>query len=388
MKLPGYFRSRNTALPLSLKLLIYLILIIASIFVLIVAKDILVPLVLGVFLALLLYPPATQLESWGLSRILTNLLLILAFFAILSGVVFIIIKLFFDFTRDLPFIKEQVQDKLLFVQAWLEENIGLTREQQQNWFINRYDMIFQTAGNLFGNVFSATTGTIFKVGILPVFSFMFLYYRDKFKRFLFKILPHDNHNKASNIINEICQVTPAYLKGLLIVVGILMVVNSTVFYFIGIRHALFFGIVAALFNLIPYLGTIFGYLVAFVFVIGTQSIDVAVGLVIAFLIIQFTENNILTPNITGVNVSINPFVTIVAIIIGGMIWGLSGMFIVIPVMAMFKIICENIPSMKPYAFLIGVEGTEKHALTAQKIKYSIGRIFGISRFRKDKNWDG
>ncbi len=338
-----------------------------------------VPLVLGVFLSLLLYPPAEQLERLGIPRIITNLILILSFFAILSGVVFIIVKLFFDFTKDLPFIKQQINEKILFLQSWLEDTIGISPEQQQKWFVSRYEVIFNTAGNIFGDVFTATTSTIFKIGILPVFTFFFLYYRDKFSRFLFKVLPHSSHFKTANIIREICFVTPSYLKGLLIVVGVLVVVNSTVFYFIGVRHALFFGIVAALFNFIPYLGTIIGYLVAFVFVIGTQSTDVAVGLIITFFIVQFTENNILTPNITGVRVSINPFITILAIIVGGMIWGLPGMFLVIPVMAIFKIICDNIPSLKPYAFIIGVEGTEKHALTFRKVRNSFARLLGTKR---------
>lgn len=387
MKPRGVFPNRQSGFPTSFRIIAVMLTIIASVFFLIVAKDILVPIVLGIFLALLLYPPAQQLEDKGVPRIVANLILILSVFAILSGVIFIIVKLFFDFSKDLPFIKEQLIDKLRTIQGWLEESIGLTAEQQEKWFINRYNMIFDNFGNVFGQVFTATTSTIFKVGILPVFTFMFLYYRDKFRRFLFKILPHESHNRAANIISEICYVTPSYLKGLLIVVGVLVIVNSTVFYFIGVRHPLFFGIVAALFNLIPYLGTIIGYLIAFIFVIGTQSMDVAVGLAITFLIVQFVENNILTPNITGVNVSINPLVTILAIIVGGMIWDLSGMFIVIPVMAIFKIFCDNVPTLKPYAFLIGIEGTEPHALTVRKVRDFFGRLFGARRFKRDKDVD-
>lgn len=347
---------------------------ITAVFILIVARDILVPLLLGTFLAFLLFPAAEKLEQLGWPRIPTNLLLIILFFAALMGVIFVVVKLFFNFSEDLPFIKEQVNEKIKIIQSWLEEMIGMSPAQQQELFASRTGVVFDTAGQLFKNIFTATTGTIFKVGILPVFTFMFLYYRDKFRRFLFKMLPQSTHYRADNIIREISYVTPSYLKGLLIVVGILVVVNSTIFFFIGIRHPLFFGIVAALFNLIPYLGTIIGYLVAFIFVLGTQSLDVTVALVISFFVVQFVENNILTPNITGVNVSINPFVTILMIVVGGMIWGLPGMFIVIPIMSMFKIACENIPNLRPIAFLIGVEGTEKHALTFEKIRRGYRRF--------------
>ena len=347
---------------------------ITAVFILIMAKDILVPLVLGTFLALLLFPAAEQMERKGWPRILTNLVLIILFFAGLSGVIFVVVKLFFNFSEDLPFIKEQINHKILTFQGWLEGVIGMSPKQQQELFANRTGMVFDTAGQLFKNIFTATTGTIFKIGILPVFTFMFLYYRAKFRQFLFKLLPQSTHYRADNIIREISYVTPSYLKGLLIVVSILVVVNSAVFFFIGVRHPLFFGIVAALFNLIPYLGTIIGYLVALVFVLGAQSLDVAVALVITFIVVQFVENNILTPNITGVNVSINPFVTILMIVVGGMIWGLPGMFIVIPIMSMFKIACENIPNLRPIAFLIGVEGTERHALTFEKIRNGYRRL--------------
>lgn len=358
-----------------LRALIIMLTAITLVFILIIGKDILVPLLLSVFLALLLFPAAEKFERWGWPRILTNLVLILFFFAALSGLIFLVVKLFLNFSEDLPFIKSQINQKLQALQLWVEEITGMSLSQQEEIFSDRSGVVMDTVGSLFKGLFTATTGTIFKIGVLPVFTFMFLYYRDKFRRFLFKMLPQYTHNRADNIIREICYVTPSYLKGLLIVVGILTVVNSVVFYFIGVRHSLFFGIVAALFNLIPYLGTILGYLVALIFVLGTQSLDVALALVITFFVIQFVENNILTPNITGVNVSINPFVTILMIVVGGMIWGLPGMFIVIPIMSMLKVTCENIPNLRPIAFLIGVEGTESHALTFKKIQKLYSRVF-------------
>lgn len=356
------------AMPFSIRLLVFLLLTITVIFSLIIAKDFLVPIFLGFLFALLLYPVADRLEYVGLPRILTNLLLILTVFAILGGITFLIIKLFFNFTKDLPAIEQEVKAKIKIIQDWLQGLIGLSPEKQQQWFLSRSDLFFNNIGELFTGVFSATTSTIFKFGILPVYTFMFLYYRNKFKRFLLKLIPHNIHFTAENIIREICEVTPSYLKGLLTVVTLLIFINSGAFWAIGVEHAFFFGLVAALFNLIPYLGTIIGYMIVLIFVLVAQSFNVALGVIITFLIVQFTENNVLTPSITGVYVSINPLITIVAIILGGLVWGLPGMFIIIPFVAMFKIFCDNIPELKPYSFLIGVDGTEEHALTFKKIK--------------------
>lgn len=355
-------------MPFSIRMLVFLLTTITIIFSLIIAKDFLVPIFLGFLFSLLLYPVADRLEGIGVPRILTNLLLILTVFAILGGIIFVIVKLFFNFTEDLPAIEKAVKEKVKYLQSWLQGLIGLSPESQQQWFLSKTDLIFNNIGEIFSDVFTATTSTVFKFGILPVYTFMFLYYRNKFKRFLLRLIPHNIHFRAENIIRDICEVTPYYLKGLLTVVGILIIINSSVFWAIGVEHPFFFGLVAALFNLIPYLGTIIGYLIVLVFVLVAQSLNVALGVVITFLIVQFTENNILTPSITGVYVSINPLVTIVAIILGGLVWGLPGMFIIVPFVAMFKIFCDNIPDLKPYSFIIGVEGTEKHALTFKKIK--------------------
>jgi predicted PurR-regulated permease PerM len=128
-------------------------------------------------------------------------------------------------------------------------------------------------------------------------------------------------------------VVPRYLKGLLIVCFILVGLNSLGFYLIGIEYALLFGVIAALFNLIPYLGTVLGYGVVLLFVLGTQSPSLAIAVIIQFLIVQFIENNILTPNI---------------------------------------IVCENVESLKPVGFLLGTRGTERHSLTIDSLQRRFG----------------
>lgn len=158
----------------------------------------------------------------------------------------------------------------------------------------------------------------------------------------------------------------------MIVCFILVGLNSLGFYLIGIEHALLFGIIAALFNLIPYLGTILGYGVVLLFVLGTQSPSLAFAVIIQFVIVQFIENNILTPNITGSYVEINPLVIIFSLIAAGMVWGLAGMLIIIPYLGLFKIVCENVESLKPIGFLLGTRGTERHSITIKSLQKRFG----------------
>src|SRR5690606_28565489 len=178
-----------------------------------------------------------------------------------------------------------------------------------------------------------------------------------------KLIPREKHEKINNILKDVSHVTKRYMGGIFIVVLILCFLNSLGLLVIGVKYALLLGIASALCNFIPYFGTLIGGIFPLLFVLlMSNTPEKAFSVIILFLIIQFTENNILTPNIVGGYVRLNPFIIILSIIIGGMVWGLPGMFISVPFLGMFKIFCEQVTPLQPYAFLLGTQGTEKHAL--------------------------
>lgn len=318
-----------------------------------------VPVTFAVLLAYLLYPAASKLEDKGFSRIATNFILILgtAFFVV--GSVYGIAVLITSFTGDLPEIQEQFRQNISSFQGTIGSWIGVP-ESQQDSMINS---ALGNTGEFLKRVFTATANSILWIGLIPVYTFLLLFYRDKFNKFLQLLVPSDEEHIANNIVSKASLVVPKYMKGLFLVCFILIGLNSLGFWLIGVKYALLFGILAAIFNLIPYLGTVIGYGIVFVFVLGTQSPGVALAVLLQFFIVQFIENNILTPNITGSYVQINPLVTIFSLIAGGMIWGLPGMFMVIPYLAMMKIVCENIESLKPIGYLLGTSGTERHSIS-------------------------
>jgi predicted PurR-regulated permease PerM len=183
------------------------------------------------------------------------------------------------------------------------------------------------------------------------------------------LVPNEKKALAEKIMDEINLVTKKYMTGVLIVVVILSITHSVALSIIGIDYPVFFGVTAALFNFIPYFGTLIGAAFPLLYAfLAMESPNYGLWVLIYFVIIQFVENNILTPNITGGYVNLNPFVTILALIFGSMIWGVAGMFIIIPFMAMVKIFCENISFLKPFGFLLNDKGTEEHSITWKKIK--------------------
>lgn len=358
----------NRSFPPSLSVLIHLLLGIAIIFILMVTRQLLVPLFFAVLFSYALYPAADRLEKAGIARLLINFFLILLAIAVIAGIIYALIVLVVSFSDDLPHLRGQLEDNISYFQQSLENTFGISEDQ-----IKSFIGSLQASGEYIGNFFTATANTLLIIGLIPVYTFLLLFYRNKFREFVSMLFKSErNEEIVQNIIDQAAHVVPRYMKGLFVVCLILIVLNSTGFYFIGVEYPLLFGLMAALFNLIPYLGTVLGYGLTFLFVLATQSLTVALGVVIQFFIVQFIENNILTPNITGSYVQINPLVTIFSLIGGGMIWGLPGMFMIIPYLAILKIICENVPSLQPVGFLLGTRGTEKHLISLKTIRKKFG----------------
>jgi predicted PurR-regulated permease PerM len=153
------------------------------------------------------------------------------------------------------------------------------------------------------------------------------------------------------------------------VVLILCFFNSIGLFIIGIKYPLLLGVVSALFSFIPYFGNFIGGLIPFTFALLTEDSSVyALRIAIFVYCIHFFENNILSPNIVGNNVRINPFIIILGLIIGALVWGVPGMLVVIPFLAMVRIILKNVPGLQPYVYLLGMRGTSRHALTVENIR--------------------
>ncbi len=328
------------------------------------------PIAIAVLFASLLYPIANFFETRvKLPRIIANLLAIIIGIAVIGGIVFLLILQMHSMMSDLPTMKLHVMEKANAIQNFITETFGVEGKTQQQWFKNSITGLFDNSSKFLQNLVGSTTSTIASIIIMPVYIFFMLLYRDKFKFFLMKIAKNDKKEEMKNLIRAISQVAVKYMGGVSIVVSILMVVNSTAFYFIGLNYALFLGIVAAICNFIPYFGTILGFAIPLIFSVLTEnSPEHLLGIVLTFMVVQFTENNILTPSIVGSNVRLNPFVIILSLIIGAMIWGLPGMIVVVPVMAVLKIYFDQSESLRPFGYLIGAEGSDKHTLSIKKIK--------------------
>ncbi len=366
---------------IGMRLSYLLLAVILLLYGLIMARDFLYPLALGVLLSYLLYPIVNFLEKKGVPRILSimvPLLVAIAFFTFLFVFITKRLTLFMD---ELPYFKEKTVEHIAGILQYLETQLGIPSERVKKYILSQ---IFNLGAES-GKLFTATTGTLFAILMQPVYIFLFLYYRTKFAYFILKIAGKENRLIAIKILREIAQVVTRYMLGVTTVVIILCFLNSAGYILIGIEYPVLLGVIAALFSFIPYFGNFIGGAIPFLFALLTEnSLKYSIRIILFVYFIHFLENNILSPNIVGNNIRLNPFIIILGLIGGAMIWGLPGMLVTIPFFAMLNIILKKIPVMQPYAYLLGNKGTSRHEMTL----YNIKRFILMLKDRWKKNSAG
>ena len=367
--------------PLIARMTFILLFLLLSYYMLTEFKNYLAPLSLGVLFAYLLFPLANFFESNRVPRILSNLLSIVIGMSVIYGVGFFIYKQFGVFLEDIPVLRQRASGNIGSIFKSIENYFGIETGEIKSKLIQLVNDFLLNSGQDYKSTFGATFHSLFTIFIMPVYIFFLLFYRDKFKEVILMLVPSNKHAVADRIIDDINQLTVRYMTGIFIVVSILVVLNSVGFLIIGLDHAILLGFIAAIMNFIPYYGTIIGYafpLLFSVFIMNSPIYSVLV--ILQFIVVQFTENNILTPNIVGSQVNINPFMIILAITLGGFVWGLTGMFIAVPFVAALRVLGENVEDLAPLGYLLGKGGTEEHSVSISRYARFI-RFSGIKARR-------
>lgn len=363
--------NKDKETPVYLKLASILVALIAGVYILFVLQETLIPLAFSVLLAILLHPVCVRLEHRRVPRIAAILLSILVFFIVVMILVYVVSIQIGGFADELPRITEKAEIILDQTLTMGERYLNLSRTQQVTE-AKKYLVNMLTEGRaVLLNTLVTTTGAISTFILLPLYVFFFLLYRDFFRRFFYKAIANVPHENLNALLKKIYVVIQSYLSGLFLVIIIVGILNSIGLLLLGVPHAIFFGFLAGFLILIPYIGILIGSLFpALLSIVTMDSPWYAVGVIGVMSFVQFLEGNFITPNIVGSKVSVNPMAAIVALFLGGQLWGLSGLILALPVTAILKVVLDTIPSLEPFGFLLGEpvhEVEEDKAEEQQKI---------------------
>ncbi|MCB2220455.1 MAG: AI-2E family transporter [Bacteroidetes bacterium] len=323
-------------------------------------RPILAPLVFALFLSLLLLPICEFFEHWS-SRLTSIIITFLLVSLVIAGIMFFFGTQFyylFESLRNFSENLEKVFDEfILLVDNWLTKS-GLKLEQiinerQQGGIIKPADLLQQTI--------ASTSSFIVSITLVFVYTFLFLLYRASFKNFILISVPEEKRDYMSGILTDIRKVVKDYFVGLIIIILILGTLNGFGLWIIGLDFPFLFGFFAAILAIIPYIGTFIGGLLPFVYaLVNADSLWTPLLVVLWYGLVQSIEGNFLTPKIVGSRVSINPLFALIALLIGGFIWGIPGMILFIPLLAIVKVILDTIEPMKPLGVILSSHfGKEK-----------------------------
>ncbi|WP_018612264.1 AI-2E family transporter [Segetibacter koreensis] len=316
-----------------------------------------VPMFYGLFIAILLYPACKKLEQRGWPKtasIAFGLFLVIILF---SALLFVLVLQVDAFLIDLPQIQIKLEPFLQKWQQWLTNNFNIAVTSQNEWLENS---IKQFASNI-GLLFRTTLNTVFILFLTPVFSALFLYNRSNFVLFVTKLFA-DNNIRIRAILNETVHTYFNFIKGMILVYIIVGILNSIGLIALGIRHAILFGFLTAIMTIIPYVGIFISALLPIsVAWITKDSIWYPIGVTAVFSFVQYLEANVIFPRVVASQLNVSTWATLVAILIGNILWGVAGMILFIPFVGILKIVSDNIPELQLLNILLARSGlsTEK-----------------------------
>ncbi len=349
----------QTKLPFYVRLTIVLVCLVFIVLIMRGASSLLVPLFTGLLMAILLLPFTRLLERRRFGRAGAAFTAVLVFIiAFLSLNYFLSVQITL-FSKELPVINAKIQIILLDFQRWLSTHFQINRAEQSDYVDSSLKDIVNMITGFASQLFLSLGNIIIWLLFSCVYAFFILYYRHMLVRFVRKLMENDYPDIMLHVIGENKKVLKGYILGLLIEFVIVLFLALVTLMVMGIKYAIMLSIIVAVLNIIPYIGIYTAILVVMLITYANSTGAAAIQVAIALLVIHLIDALFLLPKVLGSHMKMNPFMTIIAVIIGDIVWGIPGMFLFIPLTAMLKIIFENIPSLAAWGILLGEEEKKK-----------------------------
>lgn len=313
-------------------------------------SSLLIPLTFGIFLAMLIAPFSNFLETYKVHIVFSSLASTLVLF-ILSGMFFyLFIYQTIHFAEELPLVEEELQAAIERMQYEVNSSTGESQLDMPG-IDTLWEGIEARIAEFIGHIVEFS----FKFFLVFVYVFLFLLYRQKCMDFIISFYPTDGEEEnARDALHKISKVVYHYLWGRVQVMFALAVMYYTTFLIFGLPYALLITLFGALVTIIPYIGPLLSGLVPITFaLVFFDDFTHTMIFVICVVIIQLIESYILEPFIIGKEVELNALTVIFAVIMGGIVWGVAGMILFVPIFATLKIISNHSKGLSPLGNLLG-----------------------------------
>lgn len=340
-------------LPFYLKLAQILLAITAIFYILYIGRDIIIPVVYATILAILLNPVVNYLTRIRINRVVAILLALSAALILIAGLSYFIGFQASMFAETLPQLKQRITSLFQDLIVWVSQTFNVSSDKTNEWIATIKNEGMSNGTTVIGQTLLTISGILVLLLLLPVYIFMILFYKPHLLEFIARLFQREKHSVVAEVLVETRSLVQSYLVGLLLEATIVATLNSIGLLILGVQYAILIGIIGALLNIIPYIGGLIAIAIPMIIAFATQSPITALWVLAVYLIVQFIDNNFIVPRVVASKVKINGLVSIIVVFLGGALWGISGMFLAIPLTAIIKVVFDRIDSLKPFGFLLG-----------------------------------
>lgn len=358
---------KEIKLPFVANLSLILISIVALGYLARIGQGILAPLFFSVLMALLFLPFANFLErKLRFSRVFSTFSSLLIMLIFISTLIYFFSFQLSDFVNDFPVLKEQVSNSFNDLQIWISKTFNLNMRTQMSYINQGVEKLLASTAIILGFTVSMFSSTMAFFLFSALFFIFILNYRRILYRFTISVFQEHHFEKVNEGITEIEKIIKEYISGLVIQIIIVSIITAILLSVLGVKYAILLAVLTGLLNVIPYIGIIFSALLACLISFATGGNHTLLVL-LGYFAIHALDANVTLPLVVGSKVKINALFTFIGLLVGEQLWGISGMFLSIPFLAILKIIFERVQGLEPWGKVLG----EESRLNKIRRKYKI-----------------
>jgi predicted PurR-regulated permease PerM len=317
-------------------------------------RTIFIPIAFALLISFILYPVCAWMEKKGVHRLWATILAISVLMSVGLSLLALLAYHFGGFIKEWPVLQGKLFDSLYNFSTWLIDTFGITKERQQIWI----DKILNQSGagvlGLLPGLISSSSFSALLLVLVPIYSVLILHYRSQWIKVLYRIFPWQAEASINNLILLTVSAYYKFIGGMAIVYILVGILNSVGLLMLGVPHAILFGFIASILTFIPYVGIMVGSLLPIAVAwITYDSIWYPVGVAFVFAFVQYLEANVIFPFAVSQRLNVNTLVMLLAIFAGGVLWGVAGMILFVPLVGILKLIADHNPGLQTISMMLG-----------------------------------
>jgi predicted PurR-regulated permease PerM len=346
--------GEESKIPFYAKVSIFLVGLIALLAIMYIAKSIIIPIVFSIIIAILLHPVVNFFVRLKINRVLAILLTMLITFLVIAAFGAVLLSQASRFGESWPALVGKFTSILNQTISDAADYFDKDPQKIHDWITKTQGEIVNVSTAAIGQSIVVLGNGLVILFLIPFYIFMILFYQPILIEFVRMISGSKYQSHVKGMVSQIKTVIQRYLVGLFIEAVLMAAMNTAALLILGIEYAFILGILAALLNVIPYIGGIIAVAMPMMVALVTKpSPWYAFYVLAAYYFIQLIDNHYIVPYIVASKIKINALFSVIVVLVGNAIWGIPGMFLSMPLLAIIKLICDHIEPLKPWGFLLG-----------------------------------